>query len=1007
MQTRPQHWQELLNSNYKVEWRYIINSVEYTASYIQGTPTIEKPLMLEPVIGRCCTGTFTITVRKIPGVTIPKAAQVLVSCRLSSLDGQTITDWVKQGNYWIIHRSGKGDLLTLTCRDNMILAGRTYADKTLIANWPAPMADVVTEIASLMGTTVDPRSALLSGGIYVCDYPNEDMLMSEVLSMIAASQGGNFIITEAGKLRFIRFPDTCDPVTDLKQAFTSYTPYYTGSQTISRITLTDDADNQYTVGDDTGLELTCECFYAKQAMLNALASGFKLKNGTLYINDNTWTIVNGSLKIPDYSGATDDNNCFNITGIESIIGRSFYPFRIDGAHFDPLVELGDTFTATYRGQQLILIANTITVRCSIFYACSIENGVEQNDEEEVPYVSPTDLKASRYISAAYSYYGNRLNRREGFVSEYIENEQVVARLIANSNLIALQRRHNNQWESVLYFDAVTQQYKFTGTIDIDTTGFKAHAVSVDNNSLVFAADPDGAVSVSTHIVNVIAYQGEDAVDPVVSLVTGWPGSVSPVIGTVDQNHKLPITFATVNGEKLGSNDSVNGQITITVTSPVQTTIAVNWCKVNTGADGNSGISQTVLHLYQRANSQPANPANALSYTFSTDTLTGDKGSWLRTIPNGSSPCWTTSVSISSANNTVSIPAANWSTVVKLVENGDDGDDGYNSAVIHLYKRAAAAPALPVDDLVYVFVTGSLAGDLEGWSTQIPASNGDPCWVTSAQVITRNATATLESGRTILNGTLNLGVGAITGGTLTIESANVSFTDDWSMLITAGDWSTVVKLVEDGTDGQNLKTYWQAEAPEGIDFNDGDLWVDSSNGNKLMRWNISNLAWESIQDLNIPSLVTQMATAKARLDVLNEQISSAVDTTYVTNQLDSLIRAFNSTITQKANELLASFSQSITSATGAVTAKYDAYIRASGDGIELGRSDSNFLCRLNNSRLSFIQTDGVTETMVAYFSNNKLYITNAQITNELLIGEGESMLFKFVRTATGLGLKYVS
>ena len=51
------------------------------------------------------------------------------------------------------------------------------------------------------------------------------------------------------------------------------------------------------------------------------------------------------------------------------------------------------------------------------------------------------------------------------------------------------------------------------------------------------------------------------------------------------------------------------------------------------------------------------------------------------------------------------------------------------------------------------------------------------------------------------------------------------------------------------------------------------------------------------------------------------------------------------------------------------------------GIEIGRSDSNIKARFTNDKLSFMQS-GVE---VAYISKNNLYITRAEITDYLKIG----------------------
>lgn len=1270
MQARPANWETLLaDLNHKTEYRYVINGVEYTGAYVQGVPAIEKPMMLQPVIGRCCTGSFTITVRSIPNVTIPKAAPVSVYCRLVGSNGVN-TDWVPQGMYWITKRSGYGELVTLTCRDNMILAGRTYTDKTQITEWPAPMDDVFAEIVALMNVPVDPRTIIHSGPAYKVDYPNDDALMSEILSMIAAAHGGNFIMTESGAIRLVPFPATDAPVFALGQAYSDYTPYSTGIKTISRVTITDDAENTFTNGDDTGVELTGVCNYCTQLLVDSIANGARVEHGTLYAN-GTFGMARANLV---ELGTLNTGSVYLF--VDGALGKRYTPYQVSGAYFDPCIELGDTFTLNYRGETLTLIANSITVDCTQGYYCTVENGVQEDDEEEIPYVSPADLQAKRYLSTGKSYFGNRINRTEGFVSEYRVDDIAVARLIANSNLFTMQRMVDGNWENVLYFNPVDRQYHFTGEVTIDTSRFAASSAVVDNPSIVLTADRNGVVGASTHVINVIAYTGDEPQIPIVSSVSGLPTGMSYSIGTAGANKRLPITLTVAAGSNLGSADSIDGTFKITVTSPVSMDINVNWAKVNTGV-GTDGYSTANVVLYQRSSSTPAVPSAALTYDFSSGEITGSIGNWTRDIPTGTNPCYATFAIVSSRETTVQIISSDWSTpsiVAQNGENGSPGTNGYNTATVVLYQRSATQPTLPASSLTYTFSSGALTGTLGNWSRTIPTGS-DPCYTTFAVAKSRSASVSIAasawSAATILaqngengapgdpgtNGyntanvflyqrsstapsapntvlTYDFTSGAITGslgnwqrtiptgsnpcyttlavvtsqstsveipasawsavtimaqngengapgtpgtpGTSGYNTANVILyqrasarpnppstalqytfatgalsgslgswqrtiptgddpcyatfalvtSQDASVEIPASTWSTASVIVQDGEDGQpgqdgyntaiiflykrvaeavdpvsgdpvipdppandlvytfataalsgNLSgwsrnipatdgnpcwcvsaqayaktsaytlkhgdissggawsdavkivedgmdgdpgsiTYAQATAPTpatvSIPLREGDLWIDTSDGNgdtlgnqSLYRWDGSQ--WVSVQDLNIPAIITALTSAQSRLDVLDTQISATVDATYVSNQLDAMLQQFNSTLEQTAKDLTATFNTDITAATGAVDTKYSAYIRASGDGVELGRSDSALKCLLNNTRLSFVYTSGNSSKEVAYFSNDKLFITYAQITDELIIGSenDEYGLFKWERTRTGLGLKYVS
>ena len=79
-----------------------------------------------------------------------------------------------------------------------------------------------------------------------------------------------------------------------------------------------------------------------------------------------------------------------------------------------------------------------------------------------------------------------------------------------------------------------------------------------------------------------------------------------------------------------------------------------------------------------------------------------------------------------------------------------------------------------------------------------------------------------------------------------------------------------------------------------------------------------------------------------------------------------------------------------------------YIRFQGALIELGRVGNSFVAKLSNEKLAFLQ-DNVE---IAYISNNKLYITDAEVRNKLTIGNPTNGYFDFIPRANGnLSLKW--
>jgi hypothetical protein len=73
-----------------------------------------------------------------------------------------------------------------------------------------------------------------------------------------------------------------------------------------------------------------------------------------------------------------------------------------------------------------------------------------------------------------------------------------------------------------------------------------------------------------------------------------------------------------------------------------------------------------------------------------------------------------------------------------------------------------------------------------------------------------------------------------------------------------------------------------------------------------------------------------------------------------------------------------------------------YIRFQGALIELGRVGNSFVAKLSNDKLAFLE-DGLE---IAYISNKKLYITDAEVRNKLTIGNPTNGYFDFIPRNNG-------
>jgi hypothetical protein len=263
------------------------------------------------------------------------------------------------------------------------------------------------------------------------------------------------------------------------------------------------------------------------------------------------------------------------------------------------------------------------------------------------------------------------------------------------------------------------------------------------------------------------------------------------------------------------------------------------------------------------------PSADATFNFSTKALTGLNNSWTATIPAGTNPLYVISATASSTGTTDTIVTADWTTPVVLAQNGEAASAGANSAVAYLYRRTTTGTApstptgtSPTNDLTYTFSTGGLAGTPPAdWSITIPPTGGDYLWESRAVAFATGGTdvilptewsvarlfsqngaiggsgkstylasvytrfATAPAAPVNSTGSFNFGTNTLTVPTSAAPgsytwSANIpagaspayvstflfSITGDTGS-VTAGAWSTPVKLVENGTPGESgVSTY---------------------------------------------------------------------------------------------------------------------------------------------------------------------------------------------------------
>ena len=228
-----------------------------------------------------------------------------------------------------------------------------------------------------------------------------------------------------------------------------------------------------------------------------------------------------------------------------------------------------------------------------------------------------------------------------------------------------------------------------------------------------------------------------------------------------------------------------------------------------GGQGATGYSTAIVYLYKRAASAPSiGWTSTLTYNFTNKALTSTPSGWyqkIADIPASSNPLYVTAATAYSNTGTDTIDYTEWSTPVILAENGeqgpkgdtgdtgpqgatgDTGPSGLNSAAVFLFMRSDDLPEKPSASLTYTFASGSLSGNLGGWSQTIPEDAQE-----TDAMLDSSGNAVLDSDGHEINGVYV----ALPCYVIQATAASTGTSDS----IAASEWSDPVIFVESGSNG---------------------------------------------------------------------------------------------------------------------------------------------------------------------------------------------------------------
>ena len=160
-----------------------------------------------PVVGSAIAGEIDIAMLN-PTNTIPKMARLAPYVRVT--DGVRHSEWLPKGIYYVDTRETSNnsnglDILTIHGYDAMLMFEQNYPSDNS-HSYPLLDTTMVQFIADSVNVPVDPRTFTRMDKHYSFSLP-VGYSSREVLGIIAASYGGNFVMSDEGQLLLIRIGD--------------------------------------------------------------------------------------------------------------------------------------------------------------------------------------------------------------------------------------------------------------------------------------------------------------------------------------------------------------------------------------------------------------------------------------------------------------------------------------------------------------------------------------------------------------------------------------------------------------------------------------------------------------------------------------------------------------------------------------------------------------------------------------------------------------------------------
>lgn len=188
-------WKQLIQErNTEKEYAFDISGVWYGPE-AEVSHSVDNSLYESFGIGNAMSATLTMS---LYAPEIPRGAVIKRYVRL--VNGSRASEWLPKGVFFVNRRTVEDGYWTVEAYDAMLKADITWTPRPGFT-WPCTMEAAAQDIALSMDVELDERNVYLPYTMNA--YPEGEYMRRDALRDIAAAHGGNWYMSDAGKLRLV------------------------------------------------------------------------------------------------------------------------------------------------------------------------------------------------------------------------------------------------------------------------------------------------------------------------------------------------------------------------------------------------------------------------------------------------------------------------------------------------------------------------------------------------------------------------------------------------------------------------------------------------------------------------------------------------------------------------------------------------------------------------------------------------------------------------------------